>query len=378
MKLLFFICFCSLIFLFGNNGVGECMEKEMLSTGDEAYIQEDNFIIKFNSPKKVLSSAVYNGGYREDLEGVFNHHSTGECQGTTIEAYKQEMAELALHLGYQPQLVSALGTGVPMVNAVLAKEKYEELTVTAIVTAGIAGNAGRVGDKANFSGFDKKEKMPKPGTINIMLVLDADMDGGVLARAIVTASEAKAAALQELMTGSKYSTGLATGTGTDQIIVIANPQAKITAHDAGKHNKIGELIGRVVKRAVKEAILKQNGIDGNMQHSVLSRGARYGITKENMYKYCTLATKQAMFEWSLAKIERESGLVTNVALYIHLLDEYNWGLLNIEETTDSCNDILKILAEKYGIEPELISEYKLSALVKGLNKAIAEIAEEQM
>ena len=69
------------------------------------------------------------------------------------------------------------------------------------------------------------------------------MPPGILARALVTATEAKTAALQELILGSRYSSGLATGTGTDQILAISDPQAKLMISDCGKHTKPGELLG---------------------------------------------------------------------------------------------------------------------------------------
>lgn len=66
-----------------------------------------------------------------------------------------------------------------------------------------------------------------------------------IVRAIITATEAKTAALQDLKVPSTYSPEvLATGTGTDF---------------TGGHSKMGELIGRAVYRAVREGLCKQNG-----------------------------------------------------------------------------------------------------------------------
>jgi adenosylcobinamide hydrolase len=163
------IVFFSILFLsFLQCLTGECGNMEELSTGDNIYCKDDTIIIHFLAPRKVLSTAVYNGGYREDLEGVLNHHSSGENKGMTFEIYKQEMQELIKNFGYNPALISAMGTGVPMKNVVIEKEKYRDITVTAIVTAGVAGNSGRIGGPANFDGFSNKEIMPDPGTINII------------------------------------------------------------------------------------------------------------------------------------------------------------------------------------------------------------------
>ena len=77
---------------------------------------------------------------------------------------------------------------------------------------------------------------------------------------IMTATEAKSAALQELAVNSRYSDGLSTGTGTDQIAVAAMQTDETPLTSAGKHAKLGELIGRAVKAAVKKTLANQNNL----------------------------------------------------------------------------------------------------------------------
>lgn len=141
--------------------------------------------------------------------------------------------------------------------------------MTAIVTGGIETNGGRVGDPADY--YKPVEKPDKLGTINIILILDADMPPGTLARALVTCTEAKTAAIQELLAGSNYSTGLATGSGTDQTIIVANSDSALYFEGAGKHSKMGELIGKTVTKAVKAALSKQSGLNPKTQHNVFRR-----------------------------------------------------------------------------------------------------------
>ena len=69
------------------------------------------------------------------------------------------------------------------------------------------------------------QKQSHLGTINIILYIDGDLAEPLLARALVTCTEAKTAALQELQAGSHYSMGIATGSGTDQTIVVANSES---------------------------------------------------------------------------------------------------------------------------------------------------------
>ena len=49
----------------------------------------------------------------------------------------------------------------------------------------------------------------------------------------MTCTEAKTAAIQELLEGSKYSNGIATGSGTDQTIIIANSASELYMEGAG-------------------------------------------------------------------------------------------------------------------------------------------------
>jgi hypothetical protein len=81
-----------------------------------------------------------------------------------------------------------------------------------------------------------------------------------MARAVISATEGKTAALQDLDIRSTYLplTAAATGTGTDNIIVVQGDGTPID--NAGGHCKMGELIARAAYAGVREAIFKQNGI----------------------------------------------------------------------------------------------------------------------
>ena len=71
---------------------------------------------------------------------------------------------------------------------------------------------------------------------------------GTLAKTAISCAEAKVAALQELMASSRYSGGLATGSGTDGIIVVCNPESENVLTDAGHHSELGECIGKSMKK----------------------------------------------------------------------------------------------------------------------------------
>ena len=80
-----------------------------------------------------------------------------------------------------------------------------------------------------------------------------------LARSLITITEGKTAALEDLKVPSSYTKeAQATGTGTDSIIVVSGTAAPRATYTGG-HSRIGELIGKATYAAVVEALGKQNG-----------------------------------------------------------------------------------------------------------------------
>ena len=181
-----------------------------LSTGDEVYFYDKSIVICFQGKRKVLSTSLYNGGYHEDFTAVYNYDAkqgAGMPCEMLADNYVDHMQLISQRLALAPEKVSGMSTAASMENVAVETLKYKELTVTAIVTGGIETNGGRVGDPADY--YRPQEKPVKYGTINIMLALDCDLAPGTIARALVTCTEAKTAAIQELLEGSKYSQGLA-------------------------------------------------------------------------------------------------------------------------------------------------------------------------
>jgi hypothetical protein len=78
-------------------------------------------------------------------------------------------------------------------------------------------------------------------------------------RAIITATEAKTAALwdMDIRSAQTRAENPATGTGTDTVIIVSGEG--VALNWSGGHSKMGELIAEAVYRGVRKAILKQNG-----------------------------------------------------------------------------------------------------------------------
>ncbi|MBU1742064.1 MAG: adenosylcobinamide amidohydrolase, partial [Proteobacteria bacterium] len=143
----------------------------------------------------------------------------------------------------------------PRCLAVVTK-KYGRLTVTALVTAGAGSNAMRAG--TDFGDWIDGKRVPRrpPGTINVVLIVSVDLTPAAMARLIITVTEAKSAALQDLAIKSSFTPKvLATGTGTDEVIIVAGRGRRQTL--AGGHTKLGELAARATHQAVVKALIRQ-------------------------------------------------------------------------------------------------------------------------
>ena len=152
--------------------------------------------------------------------------------------------ELDVPSWFSNELVQAdLSDSVAMLTSRnLARHHFAEhlaggVTAQCLATVGL-GNAERVGRRvaASPSGL---------GTINLLAVLSAGLSPAALLEALTIAAEARTAAIVEVE--HEIPTGVATGTGTD-CIVVAAPTGETDA--AGKHTDIGEALGGAVYDAV--------------------------------------------------------------------------------------------------------------------------------
>ncbi len=246
-------------------------------------------IAELQTPHRVLSTSAHRGGLRTGIRYLMNHQS---CEGTGHDArftLIRQLGQAGYHRhvceerGLHPDEVAVMGTAANMNCAARAVETHAELRVCAVVTAGVEGNAGCAGDPATWHEEDAgwMESNPHAGTINTMLFINWPLTPGAMARAAVTMTEGKSAALRDLAVSSRYSEDLATGTGTDQFC-IASPldETRVPKTNPGHHAKLGELIGRAVRSATLEALRWQNGLEPSHTRSVLHALKRFGFRRD--------------------------------------------------------------------------------------------------
>ena len=303
-----------------------------LPAGEKVYRQEYSIVAKLPKGRRTLTTSWLNGGYREDLECIINNQiprgvkKGEELEGGDVSAY---LSLLASKLGFDPSKSSGMLTAANMNNVAIVSKGFRGLEVTAIVTGGVEINGGRVGDPSSYY-QENGNHFPISGTINTILVINADLPEYVMARVIMTATEAKTVALQELMVPSRYSQGIATGSGTDMIAVVSDMTSPLKLTDAGKHSKLGELIGKCVIEATKKALEKQSELTPISQRNMLLRLERFGVDEAYYWKVASHMAgenRKMRFLKDLRELALNPSLVAATAAITHIVDEVSWGLL---------------------------------------------------
>ncbi|MDQ5988333.1 MAG: hypothetical protein CSYNP_04093 [Syntrophus sp. SKADARSKE-3] len=233
----------------GINLVQGLNAKAFVVRTDRNGLWEKSLVIQFPELRRVLSTKE---GFVNAMVAV-NHSAHPELW----EKISQEMKtdEGKVYLQVIKEKIAKTGTAADMDNLAIATKEYKPFIVTALVTAGAKTNALRTGvDKGIYIEGEESK-----GTVNIFILTNAKLTDGAMSRAIITITEAKTAAFDDLKTPSSYTQNVqATGTGTDSVIVISGTTGSVVTYTGG-HSRIGELIGKAVYEAVIEALGKQNG-----------------------------------------------------------------------------------------------------------------------
>lgn len=310
--------------------------------GVEIYREEKIVYARFLVPHRVISTCQAAGGMRDDLDYLYNHQSSepaGHHPSSHSIAVRDPIAYremICARHQLPPERCATLGTAANMRYAIAKEAHFRDLTVVAVCTGGVEGNAGRAGDPATVYEHEgayeriSREEPVLNGTINTMLFINRELTPGALVRTIITATEAKTAVLQELAVNSRYSSRLATGTGTDQIGVASRLDTGIPLKSAGKHSVLGELIGRTVHDAIWETLGLQNSLTPEGQRSVIRHIERFGVMRNDFIKAVAAHLDKKKAELLTAVftcIERDSLVVAAVAALVHVRDKITWGIL---------------------------------------------------
>ncbi len=281
MKKMLAVLYFVIVFSYGFAGAEEIVLPESVDAkatvvrAEKDGFWEKTLVVKFPAKRRLLST---NTGFLDALAAANHsaHPALWEKVAVTMKtvegdggkAYEVHVEKrLAQRLGLNEGDMAMMSTAADMDNLAVVTRSREPFTVVALVTAGARTNALRTGFDEGLSvepdlPSQKRSKgsdtMPH-GTVNIMVLTNGRLTDGAMARAIITATEAKTAAFEDLHIPSSYNKSVrATGTGTDSMIIVSGTSGPKVTYTGG-HSKIGELIGKAVYGAVLAALEKQNG-----------------------------------------------------------------------------------------------------------------------
>ena len=229
---------------------------------------------RMNFPGAVLDWGA--GHYLVALERPFQFLSSAPVGEGLVEARwvisQQVSADAAL---LDPQLCleeAARLRGIPegdsfvgLLTAVSHRDlqiySVEEsgVTVTALVTAGVDHGSSPLEKQVSCHGEAAQQpggSNSRPGTINIVTLVDADLTPGALVRASTVATEAKTLALAEAGLKSRHGHPT-TGTPTDVTVVGHSGRGNHFKY-AGSATLVGWLVGYAAHRCVREGLAAYN------------------------------------------------------------------------------------------------------------------------
>jgi adenosylcobinamide amidohydrolase len=204
-------------------------------------------VVTFEQPVRACSWAIVGGGFVDTR---------------TVAWLEVRNADLGLHVDPRAWLlermtVAGLEPGVGLLTSHSVAD-YHDATATAdrvtarsIATVGLS-NALRAGDPVT--------EAPAAGTINVLAYVDQVLSDEALIEASAIVTEAKCAAILEAGVRSRRSGRLASGTGTDCVVVASRRRGRdgAPANDAlpyaGKHTAVGAALGEAVERAITAGV----------------------------------------------------------------------------------------------------------------------------
>ncbi|RLM40347.1 MULTISPECIES: adenosylcobinamide amidohydrolase [unclassified Haloarcula] len=209
-------------------------------------------------------STAWDGGYRT-ADAVYNVTVPEGFERTDLAAYRAErLSGAGFAIG--PTLL----TGVHMEHARCARSG----PVSVLATAGLSNPAALPMSAAGpADGFDGRASDPadrpdwRPGTVNLVVGVERELDDGALATLLASAVEAKAATLLDAAD--------APGTTSDAAIVGCVPGAE-RASFAGSATEIGAAARVCVRDAIRASLAARYG--GDALPTV--DGAEYGVVTD--------------------------------------------------------------------------------------------------
>lgn len=325
--------------------------------------------LTFKQPMQVVSTLE---GQRCGITTVANHYLPPPSWGL---GHEQGLAALRKStervLGLAADSTAMLFTGADMDNLTVVKKTFRDMEVVVLVTAAVISNSVRMStDTGTFYEPDRIAATGKPGTINILLLSNMKLSARAMTRALISTTEAKSAALQDMdiRFSCSLTTNQATGTGTDNIIVVQGTGEPIDS--SGGHTKIGELMARAVYEGVQKAVHRQNGLKAD--RSIFQRLKERKISLHAICKHFASQEKSKALRRQMEAILLQPGYAGFLKAIMAISDDFEKGLVNDLSSIDLwCQTVARQIAGgEVAIETTGLDGLP-TVLVKGLGALLA-------
>ena len=223
-----------------NDVVDFHLDESMLNISDE-YIELTSAL-----PFRTMSSGVIGSGTGWHQSFVNRHVD----KNYNCNDHRSEMAAFLTSKGFEPSETVGMMTAVILEDVVYKKYCSEGFSILVVVTAGV-GNAIDA-SKSEWHSFEMV-----PGTINTWIFVNGELTEESFIQSIVTATEAKVKALNDLKVIDEVTGTIATGTSTDSILIAAAQTGQVLEF-AGTITPLGKLISKAVYQCTTEAIQKSS------------------------------------------------------------------------------------------------------------------------
>jgi adenosylcobinamide amidohydrolase len=222
------------------------VEEFSLSGGTKLIVKDNVLAVICDSTLMTVSSAFYNGGYKQ-VKAVLN---VGVPEGYNDRSLHLDPLELitssAAKLGFTKDYL-AMVTAAKIKNYNLVTKKADDFSVSVVATAGC---------KHGESSGEEMDVQEIHGTVNVIVLIDGKPTESCMVASVITATEAKSAALRDLDVRSLYTGDSATGSITDSVAIVSTNIGKTISY-GGPASKLGKLVGYCTRKAVTEALIKQ-------------------------------------------------------------------------------------------------------------------------
>lgn len=217
---------------------------------------DDYYIVRLERAIEFLSSAFLGEGLVE-ARWVFSQQVKADAALPNPELWLQEKAQQRGIL--RGEAFIGFLTSVSHQDLQVHTLAESGVTVTTVATVGVDHGSSPLEQRISVYGESAEQPVgpgSRPGTINILTLVDADLAPGALVRASTISTEAKTLALVEagLRTRMGYVT---TGTPTDVTVVGHSGRGSWFKY-AGSATLVGWLVGHASYHCVKQGLAAYN------------------------------------------------------------------------------------------------------------------------